>query len=85
MKKAIAKARDPARREKIAASRRGKKTHLAVQAALRKAVRGRKRIAETRRKMSDAHNRRRTVPPGAKKRLKEGERRQLHDNEYTRD
>ena len=62
-KKAWAKARDPQRRAKIAASRRGKPRPLHVVEAMRKAHLGKPLPAETRRKMSEAHKRRGSWPP----------------------
>lgn len=64
-KKAWAKARDPVRRAKIAASRLGKKRPVYVVAAMRRALKGRRHSAETRRRMSEAHRRRGTRPPMA--------------------
>lgn len=66
-KKAWAKAKDPIRREKIAASRRGKPRPPHVIAALRKSHFGRRASAETRQRMSEAHKRRGTRPPKAGK------------------
>ena len=63
LRRAVAKARDPERRAKIAASRRGKKRPASVLEALRKANTGRRPSEETRRKMSEAHRRRGTRPP----------------------
>ena len=68
LKKAQAKARDPERRAKIAASRRGKRMPESVRAALLASHMGKKLSDETRRKMSEAHKRRGTVPPLVKKR-----------------
>jgi len=62
-----AKARDPVRRAKIAASRRGKPRPPEVIEALRRANLGKKLSAETRAKMSAAHKARRTWPPAAKR------------------
>ena len=62
-----AKARDPIRRAKIAAARRGKPRPKHVLEALRKSHLGKPLSAETRRKMSDAHKRRGTYPPAAGK------------------
>lgn len=62
---AWAKARDPVRREKIAAAKRGKSRPSGVMEALRKANLGRKLSADHRRKMSEAHKRRGTRPPKA--------------------
>lgn len=64
-KLARAKARDPARRAKIAAAKRGVKRPASVVEAMRKRMLGAKLPAETRRKMSEAHNRRGTRPPKA--------------------
>jgi hypothetical protein len=63
--KAWAKARDPERRAKIAAAKRGKPRPPYVIEALRAVNRGRPLSAETRRKMSEAHKRRGTRPPKA--------------------
>jgi Ni/Co efflux regulator RcnB len=62
--KAWAKARDPVRREKIAAAKRGV-VRPAVMAKVRKSNIGRTLNDETRRKMSEAHRRRGTRPPKA--------------------
>jgi NUMOD3 motif len=59
------KARDPVRRAKIAAAKRGKPRPPHVMAALRKANIGRKLSAEHRRKIGAAHKRRGTMPPAA--------------------
>jgi hypothetical protein len=64
-KKAWAKARDPARREKIAAARRGKPRPPHVIEAMRQARLGKPISEETRRKMSEAQKRRGTRPPKA--------------------
>ena len=72
LKKAQAKASDPERRTKIAASRRGKKLSAANRAALLASHLGRKLSAETRRKMSETHKRRGTVPPLAKRWMERG-------------
>lgn len=64
-RKAWSKARDPGRRSKIAASKRGKPRPAHVIEALRQANLGRPLSAETRRKMSEAHKRRRSWPPAA--------------------
>jgi len=61
--KAHSKARDPGRREKIAAAMRGKARPASIVEALRKANVGRKASDEARRKMSEAHKRRGTRPP----------------------
>ena len=63
--KAIAKSRDPERRAKIAAARRGKPRPPHVVEALRKAHLGKPLSAETRRKMSEAHKGRGSWPPAA--------------------
>jgi hypothetical protein len=60
-----AKARDPARRAKIAAARRGKPRPPHVIEAVRKAHTGRKLSAATRAKMSAAHKARGAWPPAA--------------------
>lgn len=62
-----AKARDPVRRAKIAAARRGKPRPRSVIDALRRANLGRKLSAEHRAKMSESHKRRGTMPPAAGK------------------
>jgi hypothetical protein len=62
-RKAWSKARDPIRREKIAAARRGKPRPPHVREALAEANRGRKIPEGTRRKMSATHKRRGTRPP----------------------
>ena len=62
-KKAWAKARDPERCAKIAASRRGKKRPPHVIEAMRNANLGRSASEETRRKMSEVHRKRGTRPP----------------------
>jgi hypothetical protein len=62
---AWAKARDPARRAKIAASRRGKPRPPHVIAAMSQANLARKLPAEQRRKMSEAAKRRGARPPNA--------------------
>jgi hypothetical protein len=64
-RKAWAKARDPRRREKIAAAKRGKPRPAHVGEAVRRALKGRKLSEATRRKMSEAHRRRGTRPPAA--------------------
>lgn len=64
-RKAQAKARDPQRRAKIAAARRGKKRPPEVVEAVRRAHLGTKSSAETRAKLSAAHRRRGTRPPKA--------------------
>jgi hypothetical protein len=62
-----AKARDPVRRAKIAATKRGKPRPRSVIDALRRANLGRKLSAEQRAKTSAAHKRRGTRPPSAGK------------------
>jgi len=62
-KKAWAKARDPQRRAKIAAARRGKPRPAHVIEVTRERYLGKTLSAETRRKMSEAHKRRRSWPP----------------------
>jgi hypothetical protein len=57
--------RDAARREKIAAARRGKARPPQVMAPAHEARRGTHHTEETRRKMSEAHKRRGTRPPKA--------------------
>lgn len=64
-KKAVAKARDPDRREKIAAARRGKPRPAHVIEALRQSHLGKPLSAATRRKMSEAHKQRKSWPPAA--------------------
>ena len=61
--KAWSKASDPVRREKIAASKRGKKRPPAVVAKMRARMLGQKPTKATRHKMSEAHRRRGTRPP----------------------
>jgi hypothetical protein len=61
--RAQAKARDPARRAKIAAARRGKPRPRHVMEALIAANTGRHPSEETRRKMSETHKRQGTRPP----------------------
>jgi hypothetical protein len=63
--KAQAKARDPERRAKIAAARRGKPRPRHVIEAMRAANLGRTHTDQTRRRMSEAHRRRGTRPPKA--------------------
>jgi hypothetical protein len=63
--KAWSKARDPVRREKIAASKRGKKRPAAVVAGMRARMLGKKLSKTTRRKMSEVHRARGTRPPKA--------------------
>jgi hypothetical protein len=62
-----AKARDPDRRARIAAARRGKPMSATVARALRKANLGRRLSKSTRAKMSAAHKLRGTRPPNAGK------------------
>jgi len=62
-----AKAKDPARRAKIAAARRGQPRPPHVIEAMRQANLGRKLPASQREKMSAAHKRRGTRPPAAGK------------------
>lgn len=64
--KAWAKARDPGRRAKIAAARRGKPRPPHVIEAMRNARLGKPLSAETRRKMSEAQKRRGSWPPAAR-------------------
>ncbi len=64
-KKACSKARDPGRREKIAASKRGKKRPANVVAGMRARMLGKTLSDDTRRKMSEVHRRRGTRPPKA--------------------
>jgi len=64
-KKAVAKARDPDRREKIAAARRGKPRPAHVIEAMRQAHLDKPLSPETRRKMSEAHKWRNSWPPAA--------------------
>jgi len=64
-KKAHAKARDPVRRAKIAAAKRGKPRPRHVIEAMAAGRRGKPHSAEARRKMSEAHQRRGTRPPKA--------------------
>jgi len=61
--KAWNKARDPARREKIAASKRGKKRPARVVAGMRARMVGTKLSLATRQKLKDAHRKRGTRPP----------------------
>jgi hypothetical protein len=63
--KAQAKAQDPERRAKIAASRRGKPRPRHVIEAMRAANLGRQHTDQTRRRMSEAHRRPGTRPPKA--------------------
>jgi hypothetical protein len=62
---ARAKDRDPARREKIAASKRGKRRPAHVVEAMRQGSLGRVHSDEERRKRSEAHRRQGTRPPKA--------------------
>jgi hypothetical protein len=62
-RKAWAKARDPGRCAKIAAALRGKQRPPEAVAASAAGRRGKPLSEETRRKMSEAHRRRGTVPP----------------------
>lgn len=62
-RKALSKARDPLRLEKIGASKRGKPQPAHVRAALLKANLGRKASEEARKKMRAAHKARDTRPP----------------------
>lgn len=64
-RKAQAKARDPQRRAKIAAAKRGKPRPRQVVEAMSAARLGKHATEETRRKMSAAHRRRGTRPPNA--------------------
>jgi hypothetical protein len=66
-RKALAKARDPARRAKIAAAKRGKRRPQEVIEKVRRANLGRRPTDEARRKMSKAHRRLGTRPPKAGK------------------
>ncbi len=63
--KAVAKARDPERRAKIAAARRGKPRPRHVIEAVIRAHRGKPLPEETKRKIGEAHRRRGTRPPKA--------------------
>jgi hypothetical protein len=65
-RKGAAKARDPERREKIAAAKRGKPRPAHVREAIGAAQRGRALSEETRRKISAAHKARGTVVPGTR-------------------
>jgi SOS response associated peptidase (SRAP)/NUMOD3 motif len=65
LKKAHSKARDPQRRENIAAARRGTKRPAHVVEAVRKAHLGKKHSAEARQKMSEAQRKRGARPPKA--------------------
>ncbi|HWB12682.1 MAG TPA: hypothetical protein VG826_25880 [Pirellulales bacterium] len=64
-KLALTKARDPKRREKIGASRRGKPRPPHVIAAMRKGRTGKPHSGEAKAKMSEAHRKRGTRPPKA--------------------
>jgi hypothetical protein len=63
--KGWSKARDPDRREKIAAARRGKPRPPHVIEAMRRGRTGKPHSAEARRKMSEAQRRWGTRPPAA--------------------
>ena len=63
--KVIASTKRPKRNAKIAAAKRGKPRPPHVQELLRRANAKRKPTAETRKRMSDAHLRRGTIPPAA--------------------
>ena len=63
--KARARARDPERRARIAAARRGQPRPAHVGEAVAAAHRGTSHGAESRRKMSESHKRRSTRPPKA--------------------
>jgi hypothetical protein len=63
--KSYAKHRDPQRRAKIAAARRGKSRPRHVIEAMNDAWRGKSHTEEARRKMSDAQKRRGAWPPAA--------------------
>jgi hypothetical protein len=65
LKKAQGKAQDPVRREKIAASRRGKRRPDHVVEAVRKAHTGRKHSEASRKKMSDTRKKSGVRPPKA--------------------
>jgi hypothetical protein len=65
-RKGAAKARDPGRRAKIAAAKRGKPRPAHVREAVAASQRGRRLRAETRRKMSAAHKTRGTLVPGTR-------------------
>jgi hypothetical protein len=64
LKKATAKAGDPARRAKLSAAMRGRKMDRRVVEALAAQRRGTRHREESRRKMSEAHRRRGTLVPG---------------------
>jgi hypothetical protein len=66
LKEAQSKARDPERRKKIAAARRGKPRPPHVIEAMHEARRGSHHNEETRRKMSQTHRRLGTLVPGTK-------------------
>ena len=66
-KKAWAKAKDPVRREKIAAAKRGRRRPRSVIRKMIQAKTGTKASDETRRKMSDSHKARGTRPPKAER------------------
>jgi hypothetical protein len=61
--------RDPGRRAKIAAAKRGIPMPASVKRALRRANKGRPLTAEHRAKIAAAHKRRGTIPPAAAKHL----------------
>jgi hypothetical protein len=61
----VAKARDPERCEKIAASKRGKPRPRHVIEAMRKGRTGKPHTAEARRKIGEASRRRGAIPPAA--------------------
>jgi hypothetical protein len=63
-RKSVAKARDPDRRAKIAAARRGKCPPRHVIEAMRQARLGSHHTEETRRQMSETHRQRGTLVPG---------------------
>jgi hypothetical protein len=64
LRKGRAKARDPKRRRKIAAAKRGKPRPPHVREAIGRSQRGKTNSEESRRKMSEAHRRRGTLVPG---------------------
>ena len=63
----LSKNHDPERAAKIAAAKKGKPRPPHVIEAMRSANIGRKHTVETRRKMSEAHKRRGTMPPKARR------------------
>ena len=69
LRKAHEKARDPVRCAKIAAAKRGKPRPRHVIEAMRAGRLGKPQSAETRRKMSESHKRRGTIPPAAEGKL----------------